>query len=547
MNRKSDTHYNDGSKIESEEYGPILELDYRFFEYMQEGVIVLAVVRADSGNITDLILKYANLAAYKQRKELKSGLIERSIKEIYSEKEAEFDIEKAEEAINTGRGIKYEAYRSKLDKYFRVTAFSPSENLYITLSTDITERKKAEERIKKERQKLLDIIEFLPDATFVINEKKEVIAWNKALEEMTGIKKEGIIGKGDYAYSVPFYGYKRPIIIDLIFLKGDGIESKYSYVKREGNTLYAEVYIKNLFGGRGAYVFVKASALYDEEGNLVGAIETVRDITEQKRAEMELLESENKFRSTIEQSTVGITIMDEKGVITEWNKGMEEITGHKREDELGKKAWESQYHLLPEEDKTPELYDYIKGTISEFLQTGKAGWINKPLDRKIRHSNGKIRFIQSITYPIKTIKGTIIGSITRDITELKKSEDALRESETTFRAFFELAAVGTAMIDPSTGRFVEVNDKFSQITGYPPEELYKKTFTDLTHPDDRELDSTNFKKFLKGEITQYDAKKRYINKDGQIIWVHVSVTLIKDSEGKPIKTVGIISPIDKPE
>ncbi|MGZ7048311.1 MAG: hypothetical protein ACXVHP_08490, partial [Methanobacterium sp.] len=165
MNRKTDLNNND-SRIESEEYGPILELDYRFFEYMQEGVIVSAVVRDDSGKIIDLILKYANLAAYKQRKDLESGLIEKSIKEINTQEEAESDIEKANEAIITGRGIKYETYRARLDKYFSITAFSPKEDLYITFTTDITHRKKAEDRIKKERQKLLDIIEFLPDATF---------------------------------------------------------------------------------------------------------------------------------------------------------------------------------------------------------------------------------------------------------------------------------------------------------------------------------------------------------------------------------------------
>lgn len=540
MDRKPDLNDINESRIESEEYGPILDLDYRFFEYMQEGVIVSAAVTDDYGKVVDLIIKYANLAAYRQRKEIETGLIEKSIKEIYSSEEANFDIEKANEAISTGRGIKYETYRSKLDKHFSVTEFSPREDLLVTLTTDITERKKAEARINEERQKLLDIIEFLPDATFVIDENKKVIAWNKAIEDMTGVDQKDIIGKGDYAYSIPFYGEKRPIIIDLIFLKEEEIELKYSYVKREGDTLFAEVFVNNLFGGRGAYVFVKASPLYDPEGNLVGSIETVRDITEQKKAEMKLYESEEKFRSTIEQSKDGISIIDEKGTIIEWNKGIEIITGHQREEELGKLAWDSQYELLPAEEKTPELYDYIKGSIEEFLEIGHADWVNKPLDRRIQRPDSEIRFIQSVTYPIKTERGIIIGSITRDVTEQKKIEESLRESEATFRAFFELAAVGTAMIDPASGRFVEVNDQFSKITGYTPNELNSKTFEDLTHPDDREWDSANFKRFLKGEIPQYETEKRYVRKDGHVIWVHIAVTLIRDTQGKPERTVGII-------
>lgn len=417
MDRKPNFNGMDESRIESEEYGPILDLDYRFFEYMQEGVIVSEIIKDNSGKVVDLIIKYANLAAYKQRKDLKTGLIERSIKEIYTPQEVEIDLKKANEAINTGRGVKYEAYRDKLDKHFNVTGFSPREDIYVTFTTDITLEKKSEEKINEERQKLLDIIEFLPDATFVINEKKEVIAWNKAIEEMTGVSNEEIIGKGDYAYSIPFYGHKRPIVIDLIFLEEEEIESKYSYVKREGDTLFAEVFVNNLFGGKGAYVFVKASALYDNTGNIVGAIESVRDITGYKKAEIDLLESENKFRSTIEQSTDGIVIIDENGSIIEWNKGMEKITGHKKEDELSKLIWESQYELLPEEKKTEESYEYIQGAIQEFMKTNTAKWLNKPLEREIQRPDGKLVTIESISYPIKTSKGIILGTITRDITK----------------------------------------------------------------------------------------------------------------------------------
>ncbi len=421
MNRKPDLNGIDEFRVESEEYGPILSLDYRFFEYMQEGVIVSAVVRDSSGEVVDLIIKYANIIAYRQRKDLKVGLIEKSVKEIYTPEDASFDIEKAKEVFKTGRGTQYEVYLANIGKHFSISAFSPREDIYISFSTDITERKKSEEKLNEERQKLLDIIEFLPDATFVINEKKEVIAWNKALEEMTGTPKEDILGKDNYEYSIPFYGERRPIIIDLIFLSEEEIESKYTYVKREGNTLFAEIFVNNLFGGRGAYIFVKASPLCDQMGNLVGSIESVRDISDQKKAEMNLRESEEKFRSTIEQSTDGISIIDEHGKIIEWNKGMKIITGHKKEDEIGKQLWDSQYELLPEKEKTHETYGYIKDTIQEFLKTGHAEWINKVLTRKIRRSDGNIRYVESVTYPIKTETSTILGSIVRDVTEQKKA------------------------------------------------------------------------------------------------------------------------------
>jgi diguanylate cyclase (GGDEF)-like protein/PAS domain S-box-containing protein len=131
---------------------------------------------------------------------------------------------------------------------------------------------------------VLKIIEVLPDAAFAIDRDKKVIAWNRALEEMTNVRKEDILGRGDYHYAIPFYGEKRPILIDLIDTRDEAVESKYKYVKREGNTLFAEVFIPSLFGGKGAHVWVTASPIFDESGALIGAIETIRDITEKKLA-----------------------------------------------------------------------------------------------------------------------------------------------------------------------------------------------------------------------------------------------------------------------
>jgi PAS domain S-box-containing protein len=153
---------------------------------------------------------------------------------------------------------------------------------------DITERRRAEEALKAARDQLFAIIESLPDATFVNDRDKRVIAWNRALEEMTGICKEDIIGKGDYAYSVPFYGKPRPILIDLIDLvdkHDEEIESKYTRIVRKERSIYAEAHVPSLFNGRGAYVGATASLLYDSEDNKTGAIESIRDITERKNAE----------------------------------------------------------------------------------------------------------------------------------------------------------------------------------------------------------------------------------------------------------------------
>jgi len=152
---------------------------------------------------------------------------------------------------------------------------------------DITERIETQEELRNAHKKMQDIVEFLPDATFVIDRDMKVIAWNRAIEEMTGIPKDDIIGKGDYEYALPFYGERRPILTDLVFSSDEEIKSRYTHVEKKGNTLFAEVYSPFMYGGKGAHLWGIATPLYDPEGNVVGAIESIRDITERKQAEKE--------------------------------------------------------------------------------------------------------------------------------------------------------------------------------------------------------------------------------------------------------------------
>jgi len=162
----------------------------------------------------------------------------------------------------------------------------------VGIIVDITDRKKAEEELRIAHQQLFDIIEFLPDATFVIDEEKKVLAWNLACEEMTGVKKEEIIGKGDYAYSIPFYGERRLLLVDHVTMDSDELQKEYTSIRRKGHLLYAEAVTPNVHGGKGAILSCKASPLFDRAGKVVGAIESLRDITEIKHLETRLRQSQ---------------------------------------------------------------------------------------------------------------------------------------------------------------------------------------------------------------------------------------------------------------
>ena len=152
---------------------------------------------------------------------------------------------------------------------------------------DITDRKRAEEELRESRRRLEDIIEFLPDATMVIDKEGRPMAWNRAMETMTGVKKEDMLGKGDYEYALPFYGERRPVLIDFALHPNLETEKQYTALQRAGDTVFGEAYTPTLPSGN-VNLSGMASVLRDSRGQVVGAIECLRDNTERKRLEERL-------------------------------------------------------------------------------------------------------------------------------------------------------------------------------------------------------------------------------------------------------------------
>ena len=178
-------------------------------------------------------------------------------------------------------------------------------------------RRRTEAALNETEKRLGDIINFLPDATFAIDREGRVIAWNRAVEELTGIRASEIVGDADYSYAVPFYGERRPLLIDLVLDPEVAPDQGYDHVVRRGDVLVADTALPRP-KGRPMTLRCMASPLYDRAGSLVGAIESVRDISDLKRVEAELRESEEKYRLAAELS--GLVVYDSdlstgKGVI----------------------------------------------------------------------------------------------------------------------------------------------------------------------------------------------------------------------------------------
>ena len=206
---------------------------------------------------------------------------------------------------------------------------SPSGEIthYQGIIVDVTSRMQAEKALRESEKQQTYIIDFLPDATFAIDREGKIIAWNRAIEELTGVAKNEIMGKKGFAYAIPFYGNARPILIDLVFKDQKDIEKEYDFLLRKGDKLIAEVFAPSLYKGKGAYLWGIAAPLYDSKGDMVGAIESIRDITERKRID-ETLQFKNVLLSTQQEVSIdGILVVDEENRILSYNRRFIEMLG----------------------------------------------------------------------------------------------------------------------------------------------------------------------------------------------------------------------------
>ena len=162
---------------------------------------------------------------------------------------------------------------------------------------------------------------------------------------------------------------------------------------------------------------VQVVPVKNEGGEISAGMTMTQDITERKRAEVALRESEKKLRSLIGQSFEGIVLTDEQGAVIEWNQSEVDLTGLSGEQVLGKPIWDVIFRLTPSEQRVPSLYSPLKEGIGETLRRGEARWLNQLVERQIERPDGTRRTIATITYPIRTDKGFLIGRVSRDITE----------------------------------------------------------------------------------------------------------------------------------
>jgi PAS domain S-box-containing protein len=251
---------------------------------------------------------------------------------------------------------------------------------------------------------------------------------------------------------------------------------------------------------------------------------------ERRRAGEALGESEQRFRTFVDHATDAFFLQDQKQVILDVNRQACESLGYTREELLG----------MTPMDFDPDVTPADLNGIAHRLNAGNV----MAFESRHRRKDGTV-------FPVE-IRGRAFWegdrqftvALVRDITDRKQAEEALRESEERFRGTFENAAVGVANVD-FAGRWLRVNQRLCDIVGYTREELLQKTFQEMTHADDLPMCVEQFTPFAQGGLPNYSMQKRYIRKDGSIVWVEIFGSLQRDAAGKPAYAIAMIQDISQ--
>src|SRR5208337_576838 len=205
---------------------------------------------------------------------------------------------------------------------------------------DITERKQVEEAYRETSRRLAEMIDFLPDATMIIDRSGVVVSWNRAMEQMSGLPASAILGRGKPSYTTWISNHTGPILIDYV-LRGDteGIKAAYSNVHFDGNTVRTEADITHVNGTR-LSLWISATPLIDESGEVRGAIESVRDVSDIKRIQRALRESNAYLDTVINTLADPLFIKDHSHCFVKLNNAFCHFSGHAREDLMGKSDYD---------------------------------------------------------------------------------------------------------------------------------------------------------------------------------------------------------------
>lgn len=363
---------------------------------------------------------------------------------------------------------------------------------------------------------LAAILEATPDAIVVVDGAGRIVTVNAQAERLFAYQRHELIGQ-PVEMLLPDRLHARHEQHRQVFAANPHIRAARADLeldahRKDGAEIPVEISLSPLPTPDGLYI-----------------VSAIREITARRQIEQERA----RLAAIVEASNDAIIGTLLSGTITSWNPAAERLYGYSVAEAIGNTVT-----MLVPPDQTseiPGILDRIRqGETIEYIEVVRVARDGRRIDVALTIS------------PVRGHDGAVIGAATiaRDITQRRLAEAALHEVEERFQSAFSAAAIGMALVSPE-GRFLQVNRSLCHLLGYAEEELLAASFQAITHPDDLEADLLLVQQLLDGAIPSYTLEKRYFHKNGGIVWVLLSVSLVRDEAGAPLYFISQIQDVSR--
>jgi len=379
---------------------------------------------------------------------------------------------------------------------------------------DITERKRVEAEFQASEERFRSLVEISPVGVIILSPEGNFRYVSPAYEQNTGYTSAELLGQ-------PVFRVVHPDDLPTI---GDKFEFLIQHPERIVSAEYHHI------RKDGSMRIMDATGTVLPNGDIVGY---VQDITERKRSEEALRQSQQQYEQLV-NSIDGI-VWEGDAQTFEFSfvsRQAERILGYPAERWVSEPTfWKDHIH--------PDDRD---GAVSYCAQATAEKRAHE-FEYRMFAADGRIVWLRDIvTVVVENDEPKLLRGLMIDITERKRTEEALQTSEARFRSAFDDAAVGMALVLPDE-TFLRLNRAYCDLVGYTEAELQGKSRRTITHPDDVAADAARFKQLLSGAIDHYQMEKRYIHKRGHVLWTLLNVSLVRDANGRPLYTVSQVQDI----